>query len=175
MSAPVLHIRIPSRGMLSWPLAGDSTVIGRDTVCDIALPDQVHLSRRHLRISRRVDDAFFAEDLQSTNGTLFGCRTIDLHELADGDVLHLGELQLQFRRSGQPSTLPPVDADHRLVTTDEVPVPVWTTVVVRPRIAAFLRPQPLLTPSGRRILLWLTGLSLPLLGYLLTRMITRHP
>lgn len=57
------------------------------------------ISRRHLRIFRK-GDAYFAEDLQSTNGTLLRGMFLkpgDSQPLQDGDELYLGNSQAVIR------------------------------------------------------------------------------
>ena len=85
------------------PLAGQvfdlspvsSTSLGRSKANDLVL-DDVSVSSQHCRI-RPEDGAFVLLDLKSTNGTFVNERRVTSHKLAEGDVIRLGEMQLQFR------------------------------------------------------------------------------
>ncbi len=78
-------------------LRRQTVVIGRDDGCPIQIVDEA-VSRRHLRI--RHDDAadcYFAEDLDSANGTCVNDTPVDQpHALTDGDVLRVGTTDLMF-------------------------------------------------------------------------------
>ncbi len=73
----------------------DSTVLGRGSTADFALPDS-SVSRQHARIEQRESD-YFILDLGSRNGTrvnggLIACET----RLSTGDRIDLGDLSLEF-------------------------------------------------------------------------------
>jgi diguanylate cyclase (GGDEF)-like protein len=71
-------------------------VIGRAAEGDLVLEDP-GVSRRHLRIARAADGAFYAEDLGSTNGTYLGTARIELALLQSGDLLQVGpNIRLRF-------------------------------------------------------------------------------
>jgi cell division protein FtsW len=68
-------------------------VIGRDSGCDIVLPD-AFVSSRHARIYASGDD-YFVEDLGSVNGTLINDRSVTLPErLLPGERLQIGRTTL---------------------------------------------------------------------------------
>ena len=85
------------------PLAGQvfdlspasATSLGRSKANDLVL-DDVSVSSQHCRI-RPEDGAFTLLDLKSTNGTFVNERRVTTHKLAEGDVIRVGEVQLQFR------------------------------------------------------------------------------
>jgi hypothetical protein len=85
------------------PLAGQvfdlspvsATSLGRSKANDLVL-DDVSVSSQHCRI-RPEDGAFVLLDLKSTNGTFVNERRVTSHKLAEGDVIRVGEMQLQFR------------------------------------------------------------------------------
>jgi MYXO-CTERM domain-containing protein len=85
------------------PLAGQvfdlspasATSLGRSKANDLVL-DDVSVSSQHCRI-RPDDGAFTLLDLKSTNGTFVNERRVTSHQLAEGDVIRVGEVQLQFR------------------------------------------------------------------------------
>jgi hypothetical protein len=85
------------------PLAGQvfdlsptsATSLGRSKANDLVL-DDVSVSSQHCRI-RPEDAAFTLIDMKSTNGTFVNERRVSSHKLAEGDVIRVGEVQLQFR------------------------------------------------------------------------------
>lgn len=85
------------------PLAGQvfdlsptsATSLGRSKANDLVL-DDVSVSSQHCRI-RPEDDGFVLLDLKSTNGTFVNERRVTSQKLAEGDVIRVGEMQLQFR------------------------------------------------------------------------------
>jgi two-component system, NtrC family, response regulator AtoC len=84
-------------GDASWmqPLPHDGAlVIGRVAECEVVLADSA-VSRQHARLELRAGRAT-AIDLGSQNGTLVNNERIDHRELADGDVLTIGDAVLVF-------------------------------------------------------------------------------
>jgi hypothetical protein len=67
-------------------------VIGRKQA-DIHIKDR-HVSRRHAHIIE-LEDKFFIEDLDSTNGTFINGKEIKVCELSQGDTITLGETRLK--------------------------------------------------------------------------------
>jgi DNA-binding winged helix-turn-helix (wHTH) protein len=82
----------------SFALRDGEHVIGRDAECAIRLDDS-GVSRRHARVRIAAMGANAAlEDLQSTNGTFIGRRRVTGEvPLTDGDVIIIGEIELEFR------------------------------------------------------------------------------
>ena len=79
------------------PLTDDATV-GRLPECDVTLDDP-SVSRRHARI-RFIGGAWSIEDLGSTNGVKVNGSRVGESDLADGDRLQLGSVDLLFSVSG---------------------------------------------------------------------------
>lgn len=73
---------------------GDNATLGRLPECDVMLDDP-SVSRRHARIQRR-GMSWFIEDLGSTNGVKVNGSRVGESDLADGDRLQLGGVQLLF-------------------------------------------------------------------------------
>ena len=69
--------------------------IGRAPTNDIPVADNA-VSGEHCRI-RPEGGAFVLHDLQSTNGTFVNEKRIERHRLSEGDVIRVGETQLQFK------------------------------------------------------------------------------
>ena len=82
----------------TFVLSDGDNVIGRHPECTIWL-DEKGVSRRHARINvDGVTDRVVLEDLNSTNGTSIRKTPIAApHALKDGDVLHIGSVELTFR------------------------------------------------------------------------------
>jgi len=77
-------------------LSMDSAVsIGRAPTNDVPVLDTA-VSGEHCRI-RPEGGAFVLHDLKSTNGTFVNEKRIERHRLSEGDVIRVGETQLQFR------------------------------------------------------------------------------
>ena len=94
-----------------------SVVIGRTSDCDITLHDS-GVSRKHARI-HGGGEAYFVEDMGSSNGTNVNGSAVKKHRLADGDRIALGPVVLSFTsrlapvtsevdtEPGQAKTVPP--------------------------------------------------------------------
>lgn len=65
--------------------------IGRDSSCDICIPDDDQMSGRHLSILyRNVDDKFKFRDEQSSNGTFVNKELLDDGQLENYDIIRAG-------------------------------------------------------------------------------------
>jgi diguanylate cyclase (GGDEF)-like protein len=77
-------------------IQGDTLTVGRATGTDLCVEDP-GISRRHARIRRSDDGAFYVEDLGSTNGTFVCGRRAAVARIASGEYLQLGAtLLLRF-------------------------------------------------------------------------------
>ncbi len=72
------------------------TTIGRSRDCDIQLADP-NVSRRHAEV-RQEGAAYWAVDLDSTNGMEVNGRRLKRAKLRQGDRITLGSTELLFRR-----------------------------------------------------------------------------
>lgn len=86
------HIRRPD-GQIIVLLEGD-TIVGRQPDAGVRLDDS-RVSRRHARIECH-QDRYTLHDLGSTNGTTVNGEPAAGQELADGDVIGIGTLELRF-------------------------------------------------------------------------------
>lgn len=98
-------------------LAGEVTVIGRSSDCDIR-PECDRVSRRHAEIRRR-DDEWLVKDLGSTNGILVNGVATRAAELRAGDTLQVGRMVLRFLAGPDFRGLHLAELD-RLVTFDDL-------------------------------------------------------
>jgi sigma-B regulation protein RsbU (phosphoserine phosphatase) len=81
-----------------YPLAAAGTVLGRQYDSDICLTGKA-ISRQHARILSR-DDAYFVEDLDSSNGTFLNGMRLGAHALTpitDRDTLQIGPYVFALR------------------------------------------------------------------------------
>jgi pSer/pThr/pTyr-binding forkhead associated (FHA) protein len=98
----------------TFPLPARKTVIGRDTECDIVVPD-VGVSRRHASITP-VPGGYLLTD-ESSNGTLVnGSRVAGTRILDHGDVLRLHDEELRFELEGHAGGEPMPDQASRAAT-----------------------------------------------------------
>jgi DNA-binding winged helix-turn-helix (wHTH) protein len=91
-------------GGRNFVLSDGDNIIGREPSCNVWLDDP-DVSRKHARIHvDSVEGTALIEDLASTNGTLLGrSRLKKATPLNDGDLIRIGDTQLQFRNaSGLP-------------------------------------------------------------------------
>lgn len=79
----------------TFPLLGDSTIIGRHPCCEIVL-DHGAVSREHARIIHELS-GYYLEDLSSRNGTSLNGKQIDSKtKLFDGDVIRVCDVEFLF-------------------------------------------------------------------------------
>jgi serine phosphatase RsbU (regulator of sigma subunit) len=101
-------LRVPVSGPISpgqtFPLTGESTVLGRHPECSIVL-EAGAISRQHARILKAGDD-FYLEDLHSRNGTFLNGERVDGRaRLSDGDELKVCDLVFTVHL-GLPDAIP---------------------------------------------------------------------
>ncbi len=75
--------------------------IGRSEDCDICIPDDAEISRKHARLYCKEHGLWLLEDLNSTNGTYLGeffqAKRITLPvELSYGHIFKLGRTSLKL-------------------------------------------------------------------------------
>lgn len=71
-------------------------IIGRSQECDVILPDQPSISRKHASIEKRGNE-FIISDLGSLNGTfLNGRRLTSPTKISERDTIFIGRYQLQL-------------------------------------------------------------------------------
>ena len=83
----------------SLPLRGQGILIGRNPECALVLDDD-YASGRHCRIYQDPTgrDAWFVEDLGSTNGTFIGRDKLTTPQAVEvGTTLRIGQTVLEFR------------------------------------------------------------------------------
>lgn len=83
-----------------FPITGLISIIGRDSSCDLSI-DLPTISRSHCLIVRHAG-RFRVRDAGSTNGTLVNGQPIMREELAPGDVVNVGGVELTLVVDGEP-------------------------------------------------------------------------
>jgi len=92
-----------TRAKLDQELIIGRSTRSREDGSDFLRLSDAEISRRHVRIFRE-GDAFFVEDLQSTNGTLLHGKFLkpgQVHAISDGDELYFGNTQAVLRLAAQ--------------------------------------------------------------------------
>jgi pSer/pThr/pTyr-binding forkhead associated (FHA) protein len=98
----------------TFSLPARKTVIGRDTECDVVIPD-VGVSRRHASITP-VPGGYLLTD-ESSNGTLVnGSRVAGTRILDHGDVLRLHDEEIRFELEGHAGSDPTPEQASRAAT-----------------------------------------------------------
>lgn len=90
-----LEILFRNQQVSEYDLPIGRTIIGRTADNDLRISSKF-ISRHHVQISTRAENCLL-EDLNSTNGVFLGEHRVRHHELADGDVINLGEHRLIYR------------------------------------------------------------------------------
>lgn len=76
---------------VSYNIYEGKNFIGRDTKCDIHIPEDTQMSGQHMSILyRNVDNKFKFRDEQSSNGTFINKELMDEGELHNYDIIRLG-------------------------------------------------------------------------------------
>jgi pSer/pThr/pTyr-binding forkhead associated (FHA) protein len=98
----------------AYKLREGNTIAGRNPTCQIALPDDVSVSRQHVRFTRQPDGICTVMDLNSTNGTFLDGKRLLPNvptTLEPGTTLQVGrttfEFVAQYTPSRAPRPLPP--------------------------------------------------------------------
>lgn len=78
-----------------YRLRDDRTVIGRETSCDIVIPDP-SVSRRHAEVLHN-DTGWLIRDTGSTNGLIVNGVITTQSRIYDGDIIDMGTTQLEFQ------------------------------------------------------------------------------
>ena len=79
---------------VSFPLEGESLVVGRDEHADVRI-DAPLVSRAHARLERR-GEAWHLVDLGSTNATRVNDEFVERRQLKDGDEISFARARCRF-------------------------------------------------------------------------------
>lgn len=87
----------------TFEVVGDQAILGRGKEADMVVRG-LSVSRKHARVERG-GDGWRLVDLGSSNGIRLGGMKVSVGDLVDGEVFHLGEVELRFR-SDETSSAP---------------------------------------------------------------------
>jgi hypothetical protein len=97
----VLALREGTHTVRGYVLDVAGATLGRSREADIMLPDTT-VSRRHCRIAW-AESAYRLEDLGSSNGTCVNGSIVRSAALRHGDLIRLGDQELEFIEAGSPA------------------------------------------------------------------------
>ncbi|SHJ11352.1 FHA domain-containing protein [Malonomonas rubra DSM 5091] len=106
-----IELRYENATLASYETENEQVSIGRNPKNDIQI-DNMAVSSFHA-VVKKVMNAYFIEDLNSTNGTFVNEKKIDKYELLDGDRIIIGKHQLHFRFGAKASQ--PAQFDETMV------------------------------------------------------------
>ena len=91
-----VDVQLPDGSTQTVRLEKPNLQVGRHVSCDICIPD-VSVSRRHARLEQSPAGGWRIVDLDSKNGTRVNNQPIELTDLFDSDVIHVGDRRMTFR------------------------------------------------------------------------------
>jgi len=97
-----------------FPLNKSQVVIGRDVNCDVMV-NHHSVSRRHAEIVRLAEGYLF-RDIGGKNGCFVNGQRVQEYLLQDGDVIAVGDIQLDFEPPRRVETPVLQDAEHLSVS-----------------------------------------------------------
>lgn len=106
---PMLVVSFVGQLLARYPLEAKRIVIGRSYLSDIVVADR-RASRFHALILEHADGLVVA-DLKSSNGTFVNSRKVELHSLANDDVISIGRYRIKLtdapwlKQAGEPLQL----------------------------------------------------------------------
>ena len=94
-------------------------MIGRNAENDIVI-ENLAVSKLHARIVKQ-DEAYYIEDLNSTNGTYLNKIRITKKDLKDNDIISVGKhsLEIHFLKKGDINTTQNIKNDTMKLTTEK--------------------------------------------------------
>ena len=94
-------------------------MIGRNAENDIVV-ENLAVSKLHARIVKQ-DEAYYIEDLNSTNGTYLNKIRITKKDLKDNDIISVGNhsLEIHFLKKGDINTTQNIKNDTMKLTTEK--------------------------------------------------------
>jgi hypothetical protein len=112
---PWAWLRPRGEGMKSgYPLNKSHVVLGRDVNCDVMV-NHHSVSRRHAEIVRLAEGYLF-RDLGGKNGCFVNGQRVQEYLLQEGDVVAVGDIQLNFEAPRRPQAAQLEEAEHLSVS-----------------------------------------------------------
>ena len=91
-----LKVRLPDGSARAFSLQREAIMLGRSSTCTLHFPDDLDLSRHHLRLEPG-DQGWVVEDLKSKNGTRVNGEILQGPRLLrSGDLVEAGRLIIEF-------------------------------------------------------------------------------
>lgn len=97
-----------------FPINRDQVVIGRDVKADVMLNNE-SVSRRHAEIVR-LAEGYLLRDLNSKNGTYVNGQRVQEYLLQEGDMVAIGDFQLNFEAPRRAQEVVFEDPEHLSVS-----------------------------------------------------------
>ena len=96
-----IELKYENKTLTSFETENEQISIGRNPKNDIQI-ENMAVSSFHA-VVKKMMNAYFIEDLKSTNGTFVNEKQIDKYELLDGDEIIVGKHSLLFKFGNQGS------------------------------------------------------------------------
>ena len=90
-----LMVILNEDGSIRFPLYKNEITIGRSQEADIQVYSK-YISRIHAKIRSMADSTTVIEDIGSKNGLTVNGEFFNRHTLRDGDLVVIGQIQLQY-------------------------------------------------------------------------------
>ncbi|MFN8606256.1 MAG: FHA domain-containing protein [Vulcanimicrobiota bacterium] len=112
---PWAWLRPRGEGLRSgYPLNKSHVILGRDVKCDVMV-NHHSVSRRHAEIVRLAEGYLF-RDLGGKNGCFVNGQRVQEYLLQEGDVIAVGDVQLNFEAPRRPQAAQLEEAEHLSVS-----------------------------------------------------------
>ena len=95
-----LKLKLPSGGIQEFEISKSEITVGRGQTNDIVIQD-VKISRSHVRFEFKAGGEVKVIDSGSTNGVMVNGVKVDKADVKPGDVIQIGDSQIQFDRSSR--------------------------------------------------------------------------
>ena len=92
---PYAYLVIQDSTQRRYPITRTNWRIGRSKDNELAYDDN-SISRRHCEIHREQGDVFTLLDLNSLNGVFVNNEKVKIHQLKEGDILEIGDVNFRF-------------------------------------------------------------------------------
>ncbi len=143
---PKLILSLDGNVLKDMPLTAEHVRIGRKPHNDIQI-ENLAVSGEHAAL-HRIEDAYYVEDLASTNGTLVNGVPIQKHFLKPGDVIEIGKHRLTYVTEGPAKPLAAAGADFEKTMIIRPGAKPAGDATIPPRPAAPMPPpQPAVAPA----------------------------
>lgn len=107
-----------------FEITSNTTTIGRHDNNDICI-DNLSISGHHAQILK-VDDKYYIEDLNSSNGTYVNGNLIKKHQLSNGNEIRIGKYELKFQSDAVATTPARVESEFEktmIIRPDSIGMP----------------------------------------------------